>query len=182
LRGQHVETPRTRTRKGPCQEGSHRVGKRTTHVGAVSRPQMRTAAPLDGNKTSPRYTGGRPATRAWARYACAGPLAQLAEQRTFNPRVRGSSPRRPTTPQVSRSAPIEVRSGTHPLPILFVLRLVRSGQAEEQLKGADAIEHVRPLTRVAPALLRHLRGGWGDAVTRRTLRHHATNSRTTGSN
>ena len=25
-----------------------------------------------------------------------GPLAQLAEQRTFNPRVRGSIPRRPT--------------------------------------------------------------------------------------
>src|SRR3954453_6982299 len=35
---------------------------------------------------------------------CPGPLAQLAEQRTFNPRVVGSSPTGPTNPQVKACA------------------------------------------------------------------------------
>ena len=40
-----------------CQPMFAAIAKRTTHVGAVSRPQMRTWTPLDGNKTSQGYIG-----------------------------------------------------------------------------------------------------------------------------
>src|SRR5690606_11947129 len=48
----------------------------------------------------------------------AGPLAQLAEQRTFNPRVQGSSPWRPTTPRVGRD--VSATLGRPPMVHLWI--------------------------------------------------------------
>jgi hypothetical protein len=64
----------------------------------------RSAQPVTGSDTvCPRERGRRePQGRCPDEdLASLGPLAQLAEQRTFNPRVVGSIPTGPTKPQVS---------------------------------------------------------------------------------
>ncbi len=52
------------------------------------------------SRRPPRWRRRSLSALSWRRYGrprpFSGPLAQLAEQRTFNPRVRGSIPRRPT--------------------------------------------------------------------------------------
>ena len=91
--------PRAGLRQRPPGRGTarHRLG----------RPGRRPGAKRGGVTTSGRLRCGRAPARVpcccgLSRGLCAplspypGPLAQLAEQRTFNPLVLGSSPRRPT--------------------------------------------------------------------------------------
>lgn len=76
-------------------------GKRDSCAAAVglARPNPKRGEPY--RLVSESDSGGRYTRRA-------GPLAQLAELRTFNPSVLGSSPRRPTHSD----------QGEHPSPLL----------------------------------------------------------------
>jgi hypothetical protein len=78
----------------------------------ASRPQPRAARPEAGAQPHHEAEAWGATARGAERHplvgppydVAAGPLAQLAEQRTFNPRVVGSIPTGPTKPQVSSLA------------------------------------------------------------------------------
>ena len=109
-----IHDRRLRSRRLPCD--GHRAA---ANQGQCRRPRRRETAPRPGCAILPPGTWSLgPARVVCPRFAGPepprpGPLAQLAEQRTFNPRVVGSSPTGPTEPSVRFAPP----SPAHPLRV-----------------------------------------------------------------
>ena len=76
-----------------------RVGAEESMVGVaqlVSAPDCGSGGRGFESLHPPHFSSPRAAKSCIIRFRCDGPLAQLAEQGTLNPKVRGSNPRRST--------------------------------------------------------------------------------------
>ena len=143
----------------PCPSGHTRTGTRATPAPArrCPRPAVRridsTSAPEANHGTSrgmrqfgdagplpfARHRRGRLASCLPAR----GPLAQLAEQRTFNPKRAGSSPAGPTT-QVRRSGHIRSPPGRSSKALRVALANAPPSQRQTPRSNwSESVGHLR---------------------------------------
>src|SRR5512134_4029777 len=88
----------------PPQQRLPETATDSAHVACIERRRVRRRSQYDCEKPTRRRPLRPPALPCWF-----GPLAQLVEQGTFNPKVAGSIPARPIRPVgAARSSPLRV--------------------------------------------------------------------------